>query len=366
MMKSMSSVEQLNAAIQAGELEECRRLYSLIAERPVELNLPARSNEREYWDLNNFVYKLTDPKEKMELVWPTMAKYAQHYYDSGARERTKYLLNAVVELGYCPDNARLRFNLDEDSDLISTLRKIGWVIEVDKWYGGLMKNLMEVKNIATNIEIGSLEAGIIDNQYAIVEYLDLRGIKYKRSPNFVCDTLGMVMPRIPKLKDALQDRNELLVYLHYYWKPVPEEFSEEFIRQIKTLTIDEIIRCANSYLIEQLIELKVELPTLNQVLTALLASDHRNRESLTMMFLVLVHHNPQPIDSHLLPDLIKGLDSEGVDEYKQEYGSVIVTIARYKLACLEEYRDHPFVNHLLELTVSKTKPTTKEPKTAEG
>lgn len=362
----MSTIEQLNVAIQARDLDECRRLYSLIAERPVELNLPARSNEREYWDLDDFLYKLTDPKEKMGLVWPRMAKYAQHYYDSGARERATQLLNAVIELGYCPEKPKLSFGLDEDSDLISTLRKIGWTIEVRNYCG--LENLMRLKNIATNITTEPLEANLTNDECAIMEYLDLRGIKYKVGPQLVCGT-GRVKPRIPKLKDALQDRNELIVYLHYYWKPVPEEFSEEFIRQIKTLTVNEIILCSNDHLIKQLIELKVELPTLNRALTALLASKYHNRESLARMFLVLAHHSasstpeldsdPESIDSHLLPDLIKGLDSQGADECKQEYGAVMVIIVRYDLCNLEEYRVNPFVHHLLELTVSKTKPFRK-------
>lgn len=363
--KSMSTIDQLSAAIIVGNLIECRRLYSLITERPIELNLPEHGSSRDYIIARDAISNLINSEEKMELVWSTMTGYIRYYYISGSKRQAIRLLNVIIKLGYCPKKTKLSLGLEEDPILISNLRQIGWTIKVKNWCNSLIHDLMKIEDIITNIITESLEASILDNQFAIMEYLDLRGIKYRIAPSLAY-VIRMAVPIVPTWDEALIDRNQLIRYLraHDSRSSVHDELIEPLSEQLKTLSIDEIIECCGSYLTKKLIELEVELPTLNQVLSALLAPNHNNHESLTGMFLALAHHSvfstpelhscPERIDQLLILDLIKRLD---IGYHKQEYGGILVVVVRYKLACLDEYRNIEFIHHLLELTISKTKPS---------
>ena len=339
----ISLIEQFTSFINDGEVEECKRLYQLIDVRPIEIVIPKSYGPWNHNTFNVTLHRLVI-HEKMELVWPSINNYIKPYNRLESSETLQYvnqLLIIIIKYGYLLKDNEFIANLSIDPSIIESMRRIGWTVTV-RGCRDSMEDLMEVKNIAANIMIEfklatpdkPFDATIHSSKLLIIEYLNLRSIEHKTIP----------LLYLPVLEDAPQDREKLIVYLQHY-----HHHSSEFNEQLISLTTDEIIRCQNDNLIKMLIELKVELPSLNMTLTALLEANVPVNK-MTKMFLAIAHHNPETVNNKLIKRLI-----EGLDQHKQEYGAVLVVIARYKLACLEEYREIEFIHHLLELTISKTK-----------
>lgn len=320
-------------AINTNDIGECKRLYDSIPTRPIEIILP------EYYDLPTLHQLIVS--EKMELVWPTIGTHLVKTNNRVLQEvqYINQLLATIIKYGYLPENHEFITNLSTDPVIIESMRRIGWIVTV-RGCPEYMEELMEVKNIAVNIVSESFNT-IPTSQLMIIEYLNLRSIKHKTAVFLSLRDADY----LPSLEEALQDREKLIVYLQHYHR---YHYSSELL-QLRTLTPDEIIKCQNVNLIEKLIELKVELPSLDSVLVALLGAGVLVNKA-TKMFLAIAHHQADPIDRRLVKRLI-----EGLNQHKQEYGAVLVVIARYKLVNLEEYREIEFIHHLLELTVSKTK-----------
>lgn len=341
-------LEQFNLAIQSGTIEECCHLYSLIDDKPVFLDIAQSA------DVRIRIIELLELK--LELVWSSMTDLLQHRYDRGWRDSIHHGLNSIVKYDYQPDKTEFILDLTTDTNLIKSLRERGWTITVSSILPdrhGRLEGITTVRTIAENILIETHDSFIvtIDFRYFIViEYLKLRGINNIVVHNEMLGGFGF-QPHI-SLEQAIRSSRSWMIhcYLHYYKL---NEHSPELIEQLKTLTPDEIIQCRQNHLLPILIELRVELPTSNQVLSAVLESNASQLNAMIQMFLIIIEYNPDQIERQLVKRLIEKFNVQ------YQYGAILVVIARYKLYNLEEYRVQPFIHHLLELTINKTKPFRK-------
>lgn len=245
-----------------------------------------------------------------------------------------------------PDRFDIKVRLLTDSNLIKFLRDNGWTVTVSPWFTSVIIDLMDVKTVADNIQVETesdkpFEAIIRPECCTVIEYLNLRGIPYSK----LNESLFSVRPRI-SWEDAVQNRGLFINYLHHYHLlhcARRGHHSQEFLDLLLTLTPNEIIQSQQCHLIPILIELKVKLPTTNQVLTVLLDNNQLDWKMMIPMFSMIAEYNRDSVDHSLVGLVVEGLNNN------HQYGGLLIVIVRYNLANLDEYREIPFINHLLEI-----------------
>lgn len=280
-------------AIIAGDTKKCIELYDCTITRPLEFNVPS-DHSLHCIPFNRTLEKLL--RLGVELVWPTMVRFMSRLYRAECTPQFNLMMNIVLKHKYLPSEHVIQFFLTEDPDMIIALREIGWTVTFDDRHDRDVYNLLSLKNIATNIMTDQLCPIIDSSQLAVLEYLDFRGLSYRK-------TSGI---EFVSLRGLSYEKSE-----HLGFVDLSAKFSSPnlIIRKLfRTVKLGET--CYH----------------------------------LVKTFAVVAKKNPEPIKEKYIKRFIDSSMS-----YQQLYGAVIVMIVRHKLADLSKYRSNPFVNHLLEL-----------------